>query len=190
LCWEYWLAMPLEVEQKFPVDGFRAIEDALAELGSAIGELRHEADVYYAHPARDFARTDEALRIRRRGEAAYITYKGPKLDAATKTRREIELPLEGDPGGKAWHELLEALGFRPVAEVRKQRRKAYVDWADRRIEVSLDDVQEVGTFVELELMAEPDQVEPAKAAIAALAARLGLAASERRSYLELLLARM
>ena len=139
---------------------------------------------------RDFAATDEALRLRLTGLQGSITYKGPKIDAVTKTRREIELPLgELREGTTGWRELLEALGFRPVAEVRKLRRKAFVSWQDRRIEISLDVVEQVGTFVELELMAGPPDLAAAKACIAALADRLGLTRSERRSYLELLLGR-
>jgi adenylate cyclase, class 2 len=180
--------MTYEVEQKFRVANLVWVEDRLAAIGVEISPSHEEVDLYFTHPARDFAKTDEALRLRRQGNANRITYKGPKIDATTKTRREIELPLE--PGGASlakWTELLEALGFRRVAEVCKSRRKAFVDWQDRRIEVSLDDVDQVGTFVELELVAEADGIETAKAAIASLAGALGLAASERRSYLELLL---
>jgi predicted adenylyl cyclase CyaB len=74
-----------------------------------------------------------------------------------------------------------------VAVVRKQRRKAQVSWQGRHVEVSLDDVEGVGQYVELELMAPSDGVEAARRCLADLAAQLGLAASERRSYLELLL---
>ncbi len=182
--------MRYEVEQKFPVAGMGAVEAALAALGADISAPEEEMDLYFAHPQRDFAATDEALRLRRKGSQNYITYKGPKLDATTKTRREIELPL-GEAAGAvaAWRELLEVLGFRGVAEVRKSRRKALVTWQDRQVEVSLDAVEGLGTFVELELMADAQQMAAAKACIAGLAAELGLRESERRSYLELLLER-
>ncbi len=180
--------MQYEVEQKFPVADLGAVEAGVAALGAGISPPQQETDLYFAHPARDFAATDEALRLRQRGAEGYITYKGPKLDAVTKTRREIELPLGAAAGGlDGWRELLEALGFRPVAEVRKSRRKAPVAWQDRRVEVSLDVVEHLGTFVELELMASAEAVAAAKACIAALAGQLGLGRSERRSYLELLL---
>ena len=180
--------MKFEVEQKFPVARMAEVEAKLSALGAEVSEPRLEVDLYYAHPARDFASTDEALRIRRVGGANWITYKGPKVDRTTKTRREIELELPPEEAGAlAWAGLLEVLGFRPVAEVRKQRRKAFIPWEDRRVEASLDEVDRVGTFVELELVVEPEEVEPAKACIASLAGQLGLAGSERRSYLELLL---
>jgi adenylate cyclase class IV len=53
----------------------------------------------------------------------------------------------------------------------------------------LDDVDQLGTFVELELVTSRDDIEPAKAILRSLADALGLAGGERRSYLELLLAR-
>src|SRR6185295_14932137 len=107
--------MSFEVEQKFPVTDLPALEARLAGVGAREEKVLSQVDQYFAHPARDFARTDEALRIRRVDAENLVTYKGPKLDAATKTRREIELPLApGDQGAKSFAELLQALGFRPV----------------------------------------------------------------------------
>ena len=180
--------MQYEVEQKFPAADLDGVAGRLAAMGVAVGEPRRELDLYFAHPSRDFARSDEALRLRRIAGRNWITYKGPKIDPTTKTRREIELPLpEGEAAFASWRGLLEALGFRPVAEVSKSRRKAKVPWQGRQVEASLDEVDRVGRFVELELVTDPSDLEPAKACIASLAARLGLSGSERRSYLELLL---
>ncbi len=179
----------IEVELKFPAPDLKVVEQRLLHLGASPSGARQEKDLYFAHPSRDFAVTDEALRIRHCGQSAWITYKGPKLDATTKTRREIDLPLSGGPDGFApWTVLVEALGFRPVAEVSKRRRKAHVTWEGRDVEVSLDEVDRVGTFVELELVTGTDDVASARERITSLAAHLGLAGSERRSYLELLLA--
>jgi len=182
--------MKYEVEQKFPVTDMGALRLKLAEMGATISEPKQEVDLYLAHPERDFAQTDEALRIRRCGPLNFITYKGPKIDQTTKTRREIELPLEpGEASLEAWSGLLDALGFTPVAEVRKSRRKVDIFWQDRRVEGSLDDVEQLGTFAELELVVEAEQIEAAKACVGSLAEALGLSGSERRSYLELLLSK-
>lgn len=182
------MAMSFEVEQKFRVVDLTAVADRLRALGALPGPPQVQVDRYFAHPARDFARTDEALRLRQAGERCCITYKGPKLDVVTKTRREIELPLPPGAGQvAAWSGLLEALGFTPVLEVRKHRRSCHVVWDGAAVEVVLDQVDDVGDFVELELAADEDGLDAARTRIQALAAALGLTASERRSYLELLL---
>src|SRR5207248_1410561 len=102
------------------VSDVQTIRSALAELGVRWHEPIHQVDHYFNHPARDFGRTDEALRLRRVGEQNFITYKGPKIDAATKTRRELELPLpSGSDVGGRFSELLLTLGFVPVGTVSK-----------------------------------------------------------------------
>jgi len=180
--------MPLEVEQKFRTSDLAALERRLIELGAKVGEDHEQVDRYYRHPARDFAQTDEALRLRRVGDLNYITYKGPKLDRATKTRREIEMPLPaGESGVAQAAELLAALSFEPVLEVRKHRRHLSLSWNGLPVEIALDQVAEVGQFVELELIADDSSLQSAQAAIAALSAELGLSGSERRSYLEMLI---
>lgn len=181
--------MNLEVELKFPVSSIRDVEHKLHKIGARLGDPQLQHDRYYAHPSRDFAVTDEAFRTRQVGQRNYVTYKGPKLDRTSKTRREIELLLEpGSEISQQSGELLEALGFTVVAEVRKRRRVATITWQSREVEIALDDVEEVGQFVELEIQAPQSEIEPARSALASLAAELGLANSERRSYLELLLA--
>jgi adenylate cyclase class 2 len=159
--------------------------------GARFGPPLEQVDRYFAHPARDFAATDEALRLRRVGDDVAITWKGPRIDAATKTRLEIELPLAAvAPAGAAtlarWTDLLERLGFRPVREVAKRRRIARVSGDGPAIEACLDDVAGLGSFLELELVAAAE-VDAARARIEALARDLGCQAPERRSYLELLL---
>ena len=180
--------MNYEVEQKFPVGDLTLVENKLKALGATISEPRTEVDLYFNHPVHDYAQTDEALRLRRVGAINRITYKGPRIDATTKTREELDLSLpEGEAAFDGFSAMLGLLGFVPISEVRKQRRKAHVDWQNRRIEVSLDEVDRLGTFVELELVVSPDEYEAAKACIGSLAERLELFESERRSYLRLLL---
>ena len=180
--------MKYEVEQKFRLSDDQQIEIELEKLGSQFGSSFVQLDRYFSHPCRNFAETDEALRIRYVGERAYVTYKGPKIDATTKTRREIELPLpEGREGAAGFVSLFEALGFERVIEVRKTRRKADVPWQGKIVEAVLDEVATLGRFVELELSADATGIDAAKSCVADLACQLGLTRNERRSYLELLL---
>jgi adenylate cyclase class 2 len=178
-----------EVEQKHRVENLAALMKRLAERGAALSPPMTQSDQYFAHPCRDFAQTDEALRIRAVGDLTFVTYKGPKLDAATKTRRELELPLDpSDVGGRRFARLLAALGFTPVSVVLKERRSFELCHDGRAVAGTLDTVDGLGTFVELELMTDEAGLAEAQRVVAALAEELELGPSERRSYLELLLA--
>jgi adenylate cyclase, class 2 len=180
--------MQFEVEQKHRLKDVAEFVRRLLSRGITPGPPVEQSDQYFDHPARDFAETDEALRIRTVGSESFVTYKGPKLDATTKTRRELELPLDAkDPDGSQFAELLAALGFTPVAVVRKGRRLFHLHHDGRDVEGALDDVDGVGTFVELELLADEGNLEEAKRIVTTLATELNLGASERRSYLEMLL---
>lgn len=180
--------MQLEVEQKFRVAGFDEIQQHLEELACTCGDSYQQIDRYFAHPSRDFSVTDEAFRVRSASNSNWITYKGPRLDTTTKSRRELELPL---PAGATYCDqfvsLLELLGFREVAAVEKRRRKAFINWNDSQVEISLDEVLHVGTYVELEIMTDDSGFSAAKQCLNALAEQLGLTQVERRSYLKLLL---
>ena len=187
-----------EVEIKCPVVDRAAVERRLVGLAARFRDPVEQVDRYFAHPCRDFARTDEALRLRRDGEAVAITWKGPRVDTATKTRREIELPLGTSAPPVAahaaereidrWTELLESLGFRPVATVSKHRRSVRVTWHGTEVEVALDHVAGLGDFVELEVQACEGELPVAQACLETLSVELGCHQRERRSYLELLLA--
>jgi adenylate cyclase class 2 len=180
--------MSVEVEMKFPVADLRALENRLRALNCQPHDSVVEVDEYYNAPDRDFASTDEALRIRWIGEACRITYKGPKRDLETKTRTEIELALpDGKESASTCSELLTHLGYRPVAIVSKQRRTYHLQRGAFVLEICLDDVAGVGQFIELECVTSESQLAEARSAVLALAQELGLKESERRSYLEMLL---
>lgn len=177
--------MPLEVEQKFRVADLDAVRQALVDLGAEpLGEVS-QSDQYFAHPARDFRQTGEALRIRSTDKAACITYKGPKTDAIVKTRPEIELPL-GEAGAE-FADMLAKLGFTPVAVVQKERDLFAVTSGRFPLEVALDSVHWVGQFVEIEAIAQQQSLNLAKSEVVRMAEKLGLTDLEPRSYLRMLL---
>lgn len=180
----------LEVEVKFADVDFPRLEVQLAQWGVTAASERNDADHYFNAPDRDFARTDEALRVRRIGPLNYVTYKGPKRDAQTKTRTEIEVPMaDGDQAAADFMRLLTCLGYRPVAVVRKRRRLFHLRREEFNFEICLDEVEHLGRFAEIEVLAPEEQLDEARAAVLRLAAALGLTVGERRSYLEMLLAR-
>ena len=77
----------LEVEAKFRLMDPKPVEARLRTWGAKLVADHVEADHYLNAPDRDFARTDEAFRLRRIGERNLLTYKGPRHDAISKTPR-------------------------------------------------------------------------------------------------------
>ena len=164
----------LEVEGKYRVDCsmLEEIYNRVISLGGEEVERRVEEDTYLAHPCRDFAATDEALRLRYvNGKLESLTYKGPKLPGKVKSRVELVLRVE-----EPVEELLERLSFRPALRVVKNRVYMKLEEAT----VTLDRVEGLGCYVEVEAP-RADEVER-------IATRLGLQGPPIfESYVELLL---
>jgi adenylate cyclase class 2 len=167
------------------------VRERLADAGAERVHRVRQVDTYFDAPHRDFAETDEALRLRAEtpldesgdpaGETTVVlTYKGPLVEAASKTRREVETVVVD---GEAGREILGAVGFEPAAEVRKDRTRYRL----AGYTVTLDDVAGLGEFVEVETEAE--EVAPAREGARDLLAELELDADAqiRTSYLGLLL---
>ncbi len=185
------VVMGFEVEVKYRSVDHEVLERRLAELGALAAGSALQVDTYLAHPARDFAVTNEAFRVRSIGNENRITYKGPRRPGPTKTREEIEIRFaDGEQTTAALLHLFELLGFRAVATIRKERASFQVHRAGRTLEVALDRTEGLGAFAEIEAIAasEPD-LPAAQAAVLALAAELALTEVEPRSYLRMVLER-
>ena len=172
--------MPLEIEIKAYADDLAEIERMIRRIGGVFQGNEDMADVYFGHPSRNFASTDEALRLRRIGVQTLITYKGPRMSGRSKTRMELESGIEDF---EIMRGILHNLGFSEAGVVEKKR-----DVYDYRgIEVCLDRVSGLGDFVELEKSG--DDRELVEKELFEAAEILGLSRFETRSYLEMLLGR-
>ena len=175
----------IEVEVKAHAPNLDEIAEKLIKIGARRVKEEYQEDLYFNAPHRDFAQTDEALRIRKiksgSSEEIYITYKGPKMDKVSKTRKEIEVAVE-DPLKVA--EIFENLSFRPVATVHKNR----IIYTIGELIVTLDEVQGVGSFVEVEKeIEEGKDTQEALNEIFETYSKIGIKNGfERTSYLELM----
>jgi adenylate cyclase, class 2 len=179
---------PIEVEQKFHLANEEAFVERLHSIGGV--ELRHEIneDHYFNHPAKDFAQTREALRVRMINGRGYVTYKGPKMPGLIKARRELEWCLGSDDcDGTKMRSLLTVLDFRPVAVVKKTRRVFSIA-NHPQMTIVLDNVEGLGKFIEIETICDDlSEVESARNRVLELAQQLKLDRPEPRSYLSMLL---
>ena len=175
----------IEVEVKAKINSFAEIEEKLAQIGAVKTKEEFQEDIYFNSPVVDFAKTDEALRIRTTKQNdktnIFITYKGPKIDAKSKTRKEIEM---GIADSSQCSDIFEAIGFRKVRTVRKNRQ--YFSYEN--FEISLDDIEGLDPYMEIEIALEDGaDYSEAQNSIFEFFKELGITDGfERTSYLELL----
>ena len=167
----------LEIEVKAQCDDPRSIEIKLKDINAKFEKVIKQKDIYFSHPSKDFADTDEALRLRHENDSWTLHYKGPKIDGETKTREELGLDIT-DPDTLI--NILNKLGFNESAVVEKIRTVYRLD----NVEIAIDNVVGIGNFVELEI--QDEDLESAKECIFSLLNKLGLRKTIRSSYLELL----
>ncbi|MDF9746550.1 class IV adenylate cyclase [Natrinema salsiterrestre] len=176
-----------EVEVKVPA-ALEAVRDRLEDRGATpLGNVV-QVDTYYDAPHREFAETDEALRIRSESpeddsDETRVTYKGPLLDDESKSREEVETAVADREKFAA---ILANLGFDPAATVRKERDR----FALEGYTITLDSVDDVGEYVEVETEVETEsELEAAREGAYDVLERLGLDPDDqiRTSYLGLLL---
>jgi adenylate cyclase, class 2 len=175
----------IEVEVKARVTDFHEVKKKLSQMGVLKVKTESQEDIYYNAPHRDFAQTDEALRIRKiphdDGYEIILTYKGAKMDDVSKTRKEIEVNVGSREETAS---ILENLGFIPVVTIKKERMIYHRD----DLVICLDDVQDVGTFVEIERgLKEGEDFQDSLKEIFKTYRKLGITDGfVRKSYLELL----
>lgn len=168
----------LEIEIKAYCRDLALVKQKLEALGAVFIKTQRESDRYFNHPARDFVETDEALRLRTIVNETILTYKGPKISEKSKARLEKEVVVRGD---EETGEILSLLGFKESGRVVKKRDYYEING----ITVCVDDVEDLGSFVELEK--KGCDIELIEKELFKLAMTLGLEKYERRSYLELLI---
>ena len=170
----------LEIELKVRVDALGPVRERLQQFNAESSGRVHEHDIYYNAPHRNFAKTDEALRVRYTGGKAVVTYKGAKLkNLGLKAREELNTAVES---GEVFSGILARLGFIKTAEVNNWREHYRYGNAS----IALDEVEHLGTFVEIEVLADTE-TQAATERIETIKKELGITGEAiLASYLELL----
>ncbi len=159
---------PIETELKLRIPAIAPLRALLAAMGF-MEETPAQAELSVLWDRGDELKAKgEALRVRRYGGRALLTWKGAKVpDPILKIRPEQETVVED---GEELEAILRALGFAPVLRM----EKTGAVWAREELTACLDETP-FGCFLELEGDAN---------AIKAAAEHLSLGADrvERRSY--------
>jgi len=157
--------MPTETELKLRVESHEPVRRKLKAVGASLIETVLETNHIYDRPDGSLRGRGCGLRLRsivpRDGSAGRttLTFKGPRLASAMKSREELEIGVDD---AETAARMLEQLGF--VSMLRYQKRRD--SWRVGGCRVELDEPPRIGLFVEIE--------GPHEEAIRAVQWRLGL----------------
>jgi adenylate cyclase, class 2 len=139
-----------EIEVKIRVENLESLVQKLAEQGCVLSAPIHQHDAIYSQVgSTDVWETSKqgqtVMRIRREGIKAEFNLKQQRSNELDNLEYETTVD---DP--EAVHNILAILGYTPQVEVKKVRRKGKLNG----YEICLDEVEELGNFVELEKLTD------------------------------------
>lgn len=142
-----------EIEIKLKVKDSEILEKKLQEAGCVLSEPIYQHDTNYSLKGsrNEFEKSQEGdiiIRIRREKDRAELNLKQQKSGESDNIEYESEVK---DPD--AVHQILLLLNWYPSVEVKKVRRKGKMG----DCEVCLDQVEELGNFMELEKLVSDDE---------------------------------
>ena len=165
--------MNIEVEIKVKVDNLQEIKRKVAERGKLIKAIR-QIDDYYVPCHRDFFKQKpdpiEWLRIRTNPDKVVFEYDlsiNKKADGDQECAEEYETEISNP---EEFKKILSFLNFEKVVTVDKQREY----WMCGDIEVALDKIDGLGSFIEAEAKGDFESLAHAKIACKNFLTNLGI----------------
>lgn len=143
-----------EIEVKVRVKDLQAAEHELLKRGCTLSAPIRQEDTIYTKKGSSVYHTSKeghtVMRIRKMKDKVEFNLKQQRSNELDNTEYETAVD---DPA--AIHNILGILGYEPEVEVKKTRRKGKL----KEYEICLDEVDGLGSFIELEKLA-PDNSDP------------------------------
>ncbi len=115
---------------------------------------QHEHDLYYKFLSQP--ENDWIARVRQRDNQFILTFKSKKT-FGEGAWSEVNIPIDQAKAEHLTHFFLEN-GFFVEVEINKKRKTYHID----EMEVNIDEIENLGVFIEAEVMVDKDDVEKAK----------------------------
>lgn len=146
--------MRKEIEVKARINDLDGLAKKLEKLGVVLSAPIVQNDITFVDENYGdydkFQAGKNILRIRENNGKFIFTVKQPQSNELDAEEHETEITDSAE-----FKEALILMGYKPVVEIHKVRRKAkYKDY-----EICLDDVKELGSFVEVEKITEEENAE-------------------------------
>ncbi len=170
--------MNIEVEIKIEINNFEEVKAKVASWGRLIKSIK-QVDEYYVPLHRDFfaqkPHPTEWLRIRTNPDKVIFEYDksiNKKANGEQECAEEYETEISNPD---EFRKILNFLDFKKVVTVDKQRE--YWDCGD--LEVALDQIEGLGTFIEVEAKGNFESTAEAKRACLKFLENLGIKNPEK-----------
>ena len=139
--------MAIEKEVKLKVPSAVPLKEFLLKEGGIYVGAEVQEDHYLDFDDLRIKKAGSALRIRKSGEKAKLTYKGPLLENKIKAREEIEAEVQDID---ALIKILERIGLKVKIIVKKVRETIFY----KGLNFEIDSVERLGDFLEVEVKDE------------------------------------
>jgi adenylate cyclase class 2 len=167
----------IEVELKFPLFNKSDLIKKLNSIANLKTKGDYQKDTYFIPPHRNFLEkkpVSEWLRVRETQKGASVTYKNyhKENDAKSISCDEFETKIENDI---LLRKIFLALNFVEIEVVEKNR----TSWMYRDVEISIDEVSNLGDYIELEAAGKFKDFEEAKKVLYEVLKEIGAKVGEQ-----------
>ena len=161
-----------EIELKFKVDNLDVLINKLKEEQCEISAVKMQNDTIYVQDLNDTKSKEGSvwLRVRKENDKIELNYK--KQSKKKMESEEIEFEVSSY---ELANQFLKALGYLPWVEVNKKRRYSKY----KEYNICIDEVERLGSFIELEILVDKDNKEDYELALLEVAKKLGINPDKR-----------
>lgn len=159
-----------EIELKFKVDNFESILKRVTN----VSDLHEQSDTIYVQDLSDVESKEGAIYLRVRKDNDKVEMNLKKQSAKSEESQEIEFEVSGY---ELANDFLRTLGYKKWVEVNKKRRYAKIG----NISVCMDEVERLGCFIELEILADEKDGKDYEKELMNMAANMGIDTKRRVS---------
>ena len=147
----------LEIEYKYKCSKLDFLLDKCRKIGFVLKEQTEEKDGYLTDISGKFIKNRTCLRIRSSGQSCELTFKGKSMIlSGVYAKEEHNLPLDITLR-ENYFDILFSLGFYRYVEVDKKRTVYSLEGSKYVISIAIDEIKNVGSFVEFEAIADAEE---------------------------------
>lgn len=141
-----------EIEVKYQLEDRNKLIKKLEEFGCEISEVNHQKDTIYVSDVNHIENTPGSIFLRVRKDNDKIELNAKKHEKVMQARTEVEF---GVSSYSEANKFLELIGFEKWVEVSKKRVHTFY----KDCNICIDEVETLGSFVELEYVVDNETKE-------------------------------